>query len=145
MALRGPAQAPNVVAFADTCEDAVEIPAQGGFFQGNTANAGADYDASCDLQAQGQGGAAEQMLKLVLPEERRVVLDMLGSSYATLLTVRKGPSCPGEQVANACSAGANSARSYLDLTLPAGEYFVQVDGFAREEGAWFLDVYVVDP
>jgi hypothetical protein len=145
MALRRPAQAPNVVAFADTCEDAVEIPAQGGFFQGNTANAGADYDASCDLQAQGQGGAAEQMLKLVLPEERRVVLDMLGSSYATLLTVRKGPSCPGEQVANACSAGANSARSYLDLTLPAGEYFVQVDGFAREEGAWFLDVYVVDP
>jgi hypothetical protein len=48
-------------------------------------------------------------------------------------------------VANACSAGVNSARSYLDLTLPSGEYFVQVDGFAREEGSWFLDVYLVDP
>jgi hypothetical protein len=145
MALRRPAQAPSVVAFADTCEDAVEIPAAGGFFQGNTANARADYDAGCDLQAQGEGGAAEQMLKLVLPEEKRVVLDMLGSSYATLLAVRQGPACPGEQVANACSAGVNSARSYLDLTLPSGEYFVQVDGFAREEGSWFLDVYLVDP
>jgi hypothetical protein len=145
MALRRPAQAPSVVAFADTCEEAVEIPAAGGFFQGNTANARADYDAGCDLQAQGEGGAAEQMLKLVLPEEKRVVLDMLGSSYATLLAVRQGPACPGEQVANACSAGVNSARSYLDLTLPSGEYFVQVDGFAREEGSWFLDVYLVDP
>jgi hypothetical protein len=145
LALRRPAQPPTVVAFADTCEDAIEIPPEGGFFQGNTANVEADYDAGCDLQAQGEGGAPEQMLKLVLPEEKRVVMDMLGSSYETLLAVRKGPNCPGEQVANACSAGVNSARSYLDLTLPAGEYFVQVDGFAREEGAWFLDVYLVDP
>lgn len=145
IALRRPAQPPSVVAFADTCEDAIEIPPEGGFFQGNTANVAADYDAGCDLQAQGEGGAPEQMLKLVLPEEKRVVMDMLGSSYSTLLAVREGPDCPGEQVANACSAGVNSARSYLDLTLPSGEYFVQVDGFAREEGAWFLDVYIVDP
>jgi hypothetical protein len=144
-ALRRPAQPPFVVAFADTCENAIEIPPQGGFFQGNTANANADYDAGCDLQAQGEGGAADQMLSLVLSEEKRVVLDMLGSPYDTLLTVRQGPECPGEQVANGCSAGVNAARSYLDLTLPSGEYFVQVDGFAREEGAWFLDVYVVDP
>lgn len=145
LALRRPAQPPNVVAFADTCEGALEIPAEGGFFQGNTANANADYEAGCDLQAQGEGGASDQMLKLVLTEEKRVVLDMLGSSYSTLLAVREGANCPGEQVANACSVGVNSARSYLDLTLPSGEYFVQVDGFAREEGAWFLDVYIVDP
>jgi hypothetical protein len=144
-ALHRPASPPSVVAFADTCDSAIEIPAQGGFFQGNTANANADYEAGCDLQAQGEGGAADQMLKLVLSEEKRVVFDMMGSSYDTLLTVRKGPSCPGEQVANGCSAGVNMARSYLDLTLPSGEYFVQVDGFTREEGAWFLDVYVVDP
>jgi len=144
-ALQRPAQAPLIVAFADTCETALEIPAVGGFFQGNTANARAHYGAGCDLPAQGEAGARDQMLKLTLEEEKRVVLDMMGSSYATLLAVREASSCPGTQVPNGCSLGVTMSRSYLDLTLPSGEYFVQVDGFAREEGAWFLDVYVVDP
>jgi hypothetical protein len=144
-ALTRPAAAPTLVAFSDTCEAALAIPAQGGFFQGNTANATADYAAGCDLPLQGPGGAKDQMLKLVLDKEQRVVLDMMGSGYSTLLAVRKGPDCPGTDVANACSLGVRGDRSYLDLTLAAGEYFVQIDGFAREEGQWFLDVYVVDP
>jgi hypothetical protein len=144
-ALTRHAAAPNLVAFADTCDTALNIPAQGGFFEGNTANTTADYAAGCDLPAQGPGGAKDQMLKLVLDKEQRVVLDMMGSGYSTLLAVNQGPDCPGTQVANACSVGVRGDRSYLDLTLPKGEYFVQIDGFAREEGQWFLDVYVVDP
>lgn len=144
-ALVRPAQPPSVVAFADTCAQAPTIPATGGFFQGNTSNASADYEAGCDLGAQGPGGARDQMLRLQLDQERRVIFDMLGSGYATLLAVRKGPDCPGEEVPGACAAGFQSNRSYLDLLLPAGEYFVQVDGFARDEGQWFLEVYIVDP
>jgi hypothetical protein len=36
-------------------------------------------------------------------------------------------------------------RSYLDLDLPAGDYFVQVDGYAGAFGNWFLDVFVLPP
>lgn len=139
------AVAPVFVVLADECADAVEIPATGGFFQGNTANAGADYDAGCDLGGQAPGGARDQMLKLVLAERRRVVFDMKGSSYSTLLDVRRGPACPGTEVVQACAAGYVADRSYLDLVLDPGEYWVQIDGYAGADGAWFLDVFTADP
>jgi hypothetical protein len=46
---------------------------------------------------------------------------------------------------NACAVGYYAQRSFLDLTLEAGVYFVQVDGLSGEAGAWFLDVFVVEP
>ena len=36
-------------------------------------------------------------------------------------------------------------RSYLDLTLAHGQYFIQVDGYSGASGAWSLDVHIVDP
>jgi hypothetical protein len=74
-----------------------------------------------------------------------VVLDARGSTYTTLLDLRKGPECPGSEVVQGCSVGFNRSRSYVDRVLDAGEYFVQVDGYAGSAGSWFLDVYVVDP
>ncbi len=140
-----PATAPIFVAFADTCDTAVKIPSQGGFFQGNSANANADYSVGCDLGGQGPGGGPDQMLSLTLATKKRVVLDMQGSVYSTLLAVRKADSCPGPQVPLACAAGYYTERSFLDLTLDAGSYWVQVDGYASASGAWFLEVFVVDP
>jgi hypothetical protein len=140
-----PAVPPVFVAFADTCADAVEIPAGGGRFEGTTANANADYDAGCDLGAQPPGGAPDQMLHLSLSKKKRVIFDMKGSSYNTLLDVRRGPSCPGQEVALACAAGYVADRSYLDLTLDAGDYYVQIDGYAGASGSWSLDVYTADP
>lgn len=140
-----PATPPILVPFADTCATAVKVPPQGGFFQGNTANANADYDAGCDLGSQGPGGAPEQMLKLELAAKKRVVLDMKGSSYNTLLVVRKATGCPGPEVALACAAGYYQDRSFLDLSLDSGSYYVQVDGYAGYSGQWFLDVFIVDP
>ena len=138
-----PAVAPVLVAFADTCPNAVKIPALGGFFQGNTANVNADYPAGCDL---GTGAnAPDQLLKLDLPAKKRVVLDMSGSAYTTLLVVRKAQGCPGPEVPSACAAGYYQARSFLDLTLDPGSYYVQIDGYAGDAGAWFLEVYIVDP
>jgi hypothetical protein len=144
-ALVRPARAPILVAFADGCDDAVDVPPGGGFFQGNTANASADYEAGCDLGGQAAGGAPDQMLRLTLDRTRRVVLDMKGSAYSTLLDVRRGPSCPGTEVVQGCAAGYYADRSFLDLVLAAGEYYLQIDGYAGASGEWFLDVFVVDP
>jgi hypothetical protein len=144
-ALVRPATAPLVVPFSDRCADALPVPQTGGFFEGNTANAKADYAAGCDLGGQPAGGAPDQMLRLVLSADKRVVLDMRGSAYPTLLVVRRGPDCPGTELTRGCSAGYVQDRSYLDLTLPAGEYFLQVDGYAGGAGRWFLDVHIVDP
>jgi hypothetical protein len=137
-----PAEPTTLVAFADDCSAPFEIPAQGGHFQGNTANANADYDAGCDVPNQAKGGAPDQMLHLALAAKSRVVLDMAGSNYSTMLSVRTGPTCPGTEVQLACSAGYVADRSFLDLDLDAGDYYVQVDGYGGDSGAWSLDVYV---
>ena len=140
-----PAVPPSLVPFADTCATAPLIDEKGGFFQGTTANAAPDYSAGCDTAGTGPGGAPDQMLKLVLSAQRRVIFDMQGSSYATLLDIRKGDGCPGAEVPRGCSAGYIQQRSFLDMTLDAGTYWVQVDGYAGEQGTWFLDVRVLDP
>jgi hypothetical protein len=140
-----PAAAPILVAFADVCATAVTIPPNGGRLLGNTANANADYDAGCDFGGQNPGGAPDQMLRLVLTTKRRVIFDMQGSAYSTLLNVRKGPGCPGSELPAACAAGYVPGKSFLDLTLEPGEYFVQIDGYAGAKGAWVLDVFMADP
>jgi hypothetical protein len=136
---------PLFVAFADDCASALPIPDTGAHFLGNTANANDDASAGCDFATQTGGGAPDQFLALKLAAPRRVILDMQGSAYQTVLSVRRGPACPGQEIALGCAAGFSRERSYLDLTLSAGEYFVQVDGYSGASGAWSLDVHLVDP
>jgi hypothetical protein len=136
---------PTLVPFADTCASATAIAETGGFYQGNTSNAAADYSAGCDVAGVPPGGAPDQMLKFTLPVKKRVVFDMQGSSYPTMLDVRRGSVCPGVEMPGSCSVGYLALRSYLDLTLDPGIYWVQVDGYASSAGTWFLDVRVVDP
>ncbi|HTA93096.1 MAG TPA: putative metal-binding motif-containing protein [Polyangiaceae bacterium] len=136
------AQPTTLVAFADDCSAPFEIPETGGHFQGNTANANADYDAGCDVGNQPAGGAPDQMLHLKLSSQSRVVFDMAGSSYSTMLAIRTGATCPGSEVPSGCSAGYVADRSFLDLDLASGDYYVQVDGYDGDSGAWSLDVYV---
>lgn len=140
-----PAAPPTLVPFADACADALPIPPDGGFFQGNTANAAANFSAGCDQGGVPGSGAPDQLLKLTLASKRRVVLEMDGSGYQTLLDVRKGPACPGSEVPQGCTVSQGPRRSFLDLTLDPGTYYVQIDGFALDAGPWFLDVRVVAP
>jgi hypothetical protein len=140
-----PASPPLVVPFADGCADFVDIPETGGVFQGTTANAAPTFSAGCDQGGVPQGGAPDQLLRLVLTAPRRVVLDMAGSGYNTLLDVREGDVCPGTEVESACAIGVSPQRSFLDLELEAGTYWVQVDGFNMDAGPWKLDVHVSDP
>ena len=136
---------PTLVPFANGCAEAFTIPPTGGFFQGNTANATANFPSGCDVGSVQGNGAPDQLLSLTLNAPKRVVFDMEGSGYNTLLDVRQGPPCPGTEVPMACAVGYAPSRSYLDLTLPAGIYYVQVDGYDLDKGPWFLDVRVVDP
>jgi hypothetical protein len=43
------------------------------------------------------------------------------------------------------SAAASLDNSFLDLTLDAGAYWIQVDGYGGDSGARVLDVRVGDP
>jgi hypothetical protein len=72
---------------------------------------------------------------------------MEGSTYTTLLDVRmaQGSDCPGTPVPNACYVGFTAQRSFLDLELAAGQYYVLVSGLGGDKGAWDLDVRVLPP
>lgn len=140
-----PTTPPTLVPFADDCASAVLIDEQGGLFQGNTSQLGADYEAGCDSSTGIPGGAPDQMLRLVLTEKRRVIFDMSGSDYPTLLNVRRGPSCPGAELYGGCAAGYVAGRSFVELVLDPGEYHVQVDGYAGAVGAWRLNVFTSPP
>jgi hypothetical protein len=136
-----PPVAATYVLLAEDCDSIVSIPETGGRFLGNTSNAFPDFDAGCDVGGQEEGGAPDQILQLSLSAARRVIFDMQGSGYATMLSVRQGKFCPGAELPMACAPGYWSTRSYLDLDLQAGEYFVQIDGYDGKSGPWKLDVF----
>jgi hypothetical protein len=140
-----PATPTTLVHRSDECEDAVLIPETGGRFEGNTANAFADYEASCDVGGQSAFGAPEQMLRLALSERRRVVFDLAGSAYDTLIVLREASECPGTELTNTCVPGYVDGRSFLETVLEPGEYWVQIDGFNGESGKWTLEVFLAGP
>jgi hypothetical protein len=136
---------PTQVPFAAGCGEVFPIPSTGGFFQGNTANSTANFPAGCDNGGVPGNGAPDELLELTLAAPKRVVFDMEGSGYNTILDIRQGPSCPGTEIPSGCTVGLPPFRSYLDLELAAGTYYIQVDGYELASGPWFLDVRVVDP
>jgi hypothetical protein len=74
-----------------------------------------------------------------------MVFDMQMSMYDTMLVLRDAASCPGREVAGTCSPGYVTGRSFLDAVLPAGSYWVQIDGYDGERGRWVLEVFSADP
>ena len=140
-----PTVAPTVVVGANGCADALAIPPAGGFFTGDTSTATADFGAGCDAAGTPANGAKDQLLRLDLAATRRVVMDMSGSFHTTILDVRRGPACPGVEVAGGCYVGFGANRSFLDLELTAGTYFLQIDGYVNDAGPWDLDVRVLPP
>jgi hypothetical protein len=145
-ALVRPTVAPTILppAAADTCAQAVDASG-GGFFTGDTSSAHADYSNGCDAPTSPPGGAPDQVLSLTLTQPQRVVLDMEGSSYSTILDIRQGPACPGAPIDKGCYVGVSGQRSFVDLELMAGQYWIIVDGYQQAKGPWDLDVRVLSP
>jgi hypothetical protein len=144
-ALVRPTVAPTILpsGSADTCATAVDA-SNGGFFTGDTSTTSANYQQPCDAPGNPMG-APDQVLTMTLAQPQRVVFDMEGSTYTTLLDVEQGPSCPGTPVVNGCYVGFSAQRSFLDLELDAGQYWVIVDGYSGQKGPWQLDVRVLPP
>jgi hypothetical protein len=46
---------------------------------------------------------------------------------------------------NGCYVGFSSQRSFLDMELTAGPYFILVSGFNGANGPWALDVRILPP
>jgi hypothetical protein len=136
--------APVAVTGADNCTAPFDLPASGGFFTGDTTNAAPDFDDSCDGNAPPRG-ANDQVLHLALTATQHVVFDMEGSGYYTILDVRQGATCPGTEVPGDCYVGFSGSRSFLDVTLDAGDYWIVVDGYLDSKGPWDLDVRVLPP
>jgi hypothetical protein len=136
---------PTIVTGADTCANAAVIPETGGFFTGDTTNATGNYPSPCDASSAPPTGEPDQVLSLTLTTPRRVIFDMEGSTYTTILDLRTGTTCPGTPLANGCYVGFSAQRSFLDLELGAGTYWVIVDGYGGGKGPWNLDVRVFGP
>lgn len=142
-----PAVSSVFVQGSDDCSNVYEIPETGGRFEGNTANQYADFDGSCDYGGQPPGGAPDQILKLTLSEQRRVVLDATGSSYQAMLVLRQGDDCPGVELENGCSLSFSPSGSgapffsFIDQVLDPGTYYIQLDGFNGDSGRWALEVF----
>jgi hypothetical protein len=67
-------------------------------------------------------------------------ISLCGSGYDTALELRTGGACPGTTNV-ACNDDACGIQSHLVATLTAGTtYFIIVDGFASESGAYILSV-----
>lgn len=129
---------------AASCAAAVDI-SNGGYFIGDTGTVAQDFTSGCDSPTSPPGGEQAQVLSLNLAHDQRVVFDMEGSDYETLLDVREGPACPGAPTVNGCYVGFSSQRSFLDMELTAGPYFVLVSGFDGAKGTWGLDVRILPP
>jgi hypothetical protein len=144
IALVRPTVAPTPVT-SDTCDDATTIPETGGFFTGDTSTKNADYGTACDAANQPVGTAKDQVLELTLSATKRVVFDMSGTEYNSLIDIRQGEPCPGQPVQYACNPSFSAGRAFLDVNLGAGTYYVVIDGFNGATGKWNLDVRVLDP
>lgn len=140
-----PTVAPTVVTASDGCVGTATIPPSGGFFTGDTTPMTGDFGAGCDAPGLPLGGARDQLLRLDIATPQRVVFDMIGSFYTTLLDVRQGAACPGTEVSGSCYVGFGPNKSFLDTTLGAGTYWIQLDGYNGDVGAWNLDVRVLPP
>lgn len=139
-----PTVAPVTVT-ADDCSSVPLVPASGGYFVGDTNAATPGLKAGCDAPGTAGNGANDQLLRLDLAQQSRVLLDMSGSGYTTILDVRQGATCPGVEVPDACYVGFGAARSFLERVLPAGTYWLQIDGYSTQSGPWGLDVRVLPP
>lgn len=137
-----PARAPIIVAAADNCDDALSVPNGGAYFTGNTKHAGFDYTASCDLAGASLSGTPDQWLSMLFDEPTHLILHSTGSEIPLLLNLRSGEACPGKELQRACLiAGDAATGTYFERTLPAGQYWLQLMGYAGSSGRWQLEIF----
>jgi hypothetical protein len=131
---------------ADKCSDpAVVIPPEGGLFVGTTAGKSADWDASCDTVGMPKGGAPDVIYRLDVTKKGRLIIDAAGTAFTSTITIRKGSTCPGLELVDACAAGFYVDNAFHDYPVDVGTYWIVVDGYSLSSGSYRLDVRVAPP
>ncbi len=130
------------------CDAAAIIPAAGGTFTGTTINGNGSILTGAPT-CSGDGGAPERVYRWTPNVSGQVVVSTCSDAtlYDTRVYVYEG-TCPGTVVAcdndaSGCSTGtpSSNAGSRAMFTVTAGEtYYVVVDGFAGQGGAYSLYV-----
>jgi hypothetical protein len=133
-----PTATPGLVGAPGCGATIVDVPSEGGFFTGTTVGLTPTFEESCD--AVSGVGAPDAVYRLVLPTQSRVLVDAFGSAFATILSLRGGTACPGVEVSSGCSAGFFPGNAFLDVIVPAGTYWLIVDGYNNAAGVFDLDV-----
>jgi hypothetical protein len=141
-----PRTMPVPVGGNDTCATAVEIPADGGLFAGDTLGLLNNYEALCGSGA--RSGDAAFRLELT---ERSTVTALLEAAFDTVLyrhlDAGNGPAACNV-LASACNddGGQGNTNSLLIDTLDPGIYYYIVDGFNDDNaGSYLLEMSIAPP
>jgi hypothetical protein len=134
---RAPAQAAARQALG-TCE--APIPLSAGTVSGSTARGEDGNSGTCE-----RSDARELVYELDVTQRQRVVLDV-EAHFDSVLYVRRD-SCTDPDAEVDCNDDAPSAgrnHSHIESVLEPGRYFVFVDGYNQESGAFKLTVSTSD-
>jgi len=131
----------------DTCYNAVDIPASGGVFKGDTRALQQDYKSmpSCAMGALSRDAA----FRLTLPTPKRVFAKLMADFDSVLMRYDSPVSgamlCSGDPQTCWDDSPDGLGSAQLDETLKAGTYYLIVDGYSTQNaGAYVLDVSVSD-
>lgn len=122
-----------------TCE--APIPLSAGTVSGSTARGEDANTGSCE-----RSDARELVYELDVTQRQRVVLDV-EAHFDSILYIRKD-SCSDPEAEVDCNDDAPNAgrnHSRIERVLDPGKYFVFVDGYNQESGAFKLTVSTGDP
>jgi len=115
---------------------ATMVMAPGGRFTGKT-NGASTSTGSC-----GGGSAPEAAYRLVLAQPSDVFVTTHGTGFDTVLYMRRGTCC-GQELACNDNADGRTTSVLSQQNLPAGTYYVFVDGAkASESGDFTVDIYI---
>ncbi len=119
-----------------TCES--PIPLVAGALNASTAHGESEHEGSC-----ASSGSRELIYKLDLPSRQRVTIEV-DPRFDAVLYVRKDD-CADAEAEVACNDDVGHQRkSRVDEVLDPGTYYVFVDGYASESGAFHMTVALAD-
>jgi hypothetical protein len=109
-----------------------------------------DGSPGCDHDQDHVGGGPDKVYKLVLPTQHEVKITFEPDGGWDGILYITGAPCGAKSAVHDCSDSILSSSETIDTTLPAGTWYIVVDGFGEEVfnanawGTFSLDVKVYD-
>ncbi|MCA9541453.1 MAG: hypothetical protein KC620_21295, partial [Myxococcales bacterium] len=116
----------------------VDVNQSGGRFDYSTVDRQNFYTASCAANATG----GEVVYRIAVDEPSIITAEVITADYDTSLFLRSA--CDDQNSEIVCNDDFNGLLSRLSQSVPAGVYYLYVDGFGNSSGTGVLDI-VVEP